>query len=100
MQFMRRPIINGTGRSYVEARTRDMKRTDIIVDYGGEQFVIELKIWRGPKYHAAGEAQIAEYLDYYELNTGYMLTFNFSQKKEIGVKRIRYGDRVLVEAVV
>ena len=47
-----------------------MKRTDIIVDYGGEQFVIELKIWRGPKYHAAGEAQIAEYLDYYELNTG------------------------------
>ena len=64
MQFMQRPIINGTGRSYVEARTRDMKRTDIIVDYGGEQFVIELKIWRGPKYHAAGEAQIAEYIDY------------------------------------
>lgn len=99
MLFLR-PIINGRGRSYVEARTRDMKRTDIIVDYGGEQFVIELKIWRGPKYHAAGEAQIAEYLDYYELKTGYMLTFNFSQKKEIGVKRIRYGDRTLVEAVV
>lgn len=99
MLFLR-PIINGTGRSYVEARTRDMKRTDIIVDYGGEQFVIELKIWRGSKYHAAGEAQIAEYLEYYELKTGYMLTFSFSQNKEIGVKRIRYGDRVLVEAVV
>ncbi len=99
MLFLR-PIINGTGHSYVEARTRDMKRTDIIVDYKGEQFVIELKIWRGPKYHADGEKQTAEYLDYYELKKGYMLTFSFNENKEIGVKEIQYGDRVLVEAVV
>lgn len=99
MLFLR-PIINGTGRSYVEARTRNMKRTDIIVDYNGEQFVVELKIWRGPKYHADGEAQIAEYLDYYELKKGYMLTFSFNKDKEIGVKEVRYGDRVLIEAVV
>lgn len=99
MLFLK-PIINGTGNSYVEARTRDLKRTDIIVDYRGEQFVVELKIWNGPKYHAEGEEQIAEYLDYYHLKKGYMLTFNFNKKKEIGVKEVQYKDRVLVEAVV
>ena len=28
-----KPIINGTGNYYIEARTRDNKRTDIIIDY-------------------------------------------------------------------
>lgn len=39
-----RPIINGTGNYYVEARTRDLCRTDVIVDYGGEQFIVEMKV--------------------------------------------------------
>lgn len=29
-----------------------------------------------------------------------MLSFNFNKKKEIGVKEIRIGDKILVEAVV
>lgn len=95
-----KPIINGTGHSYVEARTRNLKRTDLVVDYLGEQYVIEMKIWNGPKYHAEGEQQVAEYLDYYGLKKGYMLTFNFNKNKEVGVREIQYGDRVLVEAVV
>ena len=41
-----------------------------------------------------------EYLDYYNFKTGYMLIFNFNKKKEIGVKEVRYGDRVIVEATV
>lgn len=40
-----KPIINGTGNYYIEAQTRDARRTDVIVDYLGEQFVIELKIF-------------------------------------------------------
>jgi hypothetical protein len=77
-----------------------MKRTDIIVDYLGERFVVELKIWMGEKYNENGEKQIAEYLDYYHLNKGYMLTFNFNKEKKIGVNEVIYGDKVLVEAVV
>ncbi len=95
-----RPIINGVGNYYIEARTRDMERTDVIVDYLGEQFVIELKIWRGNAYHTRGEAQLSEYLDYYHLKKGYMLSFRFAKKKEIGVKEIVVGDKLLVEAVV
>ena len=99
MLFLK-PIINGVGNCYVEARTRTMKRTDVIIDYKGEQIVIELKIWRGAKYHSDGEQQILEYLDFYQLQTGYMLTFCFYKHKKIGVKEVCYGDRVLVEAMV
>lgn len=44
-----RPIINGTGNYYVESRTRSFGRTDIIVDYRGEQFIVETKIWKCKK---------------------------------------------------
>jgi hypothetical protein len=88
------------GNCYVEARTRNMKRTDIIVDYKGEQFIVELKIWKGDKYNSEGEKQIAEYIEFYHLKKGYMLTFNFNQNKKIGVNEVMYGDIVIVEAVV
>lgn len=46
-----KPIINGVGNYYVEARTRNMRRTDVVIDYRGEQFVCELKIWHGEEYN-------------------------------------------------
>ena len=95
-----KPIINGTGNYYIEAQTRDQTRTDVIVDYLGQQYIIELKIWRGERYHAEGEKQISEYLDYWNLDTGYMLSFNFNQKKKQGVERIQIGDKVLFEGTV
>lgn len=95
-----RPIINGVGNYYIEAQTRDAGRTDIIVDYAGEQFVVEMKIWRGNEYNERGEEQLAGYLDYFHQNRGYMLSFNFNKKKEIGVKTITVGEKEIVEAVV
>lgn len=95
-----KPIINGTGNYYLEAKTRDMGRTDVVVDYRGEQFVVEMKIWRGNEYNERGERQITEYLDYFRREKGYMLSFNFDKKKEIGVKEIAIGDKTIVEAVV
>ncbi|MDE7359298.1 MAG: AAA-like domain-containing protein, partial [Lachnospiraceae bacterium] len=95
-----KPIINGTGNYYLEAQTRDASRTDVIVDYLGERYVVELKIWRGDEYNRRGEKQLAEYLDYYRLDKGYLLSFNFSKKKETGVKEIQMGEKVIVEAIV
>lgn len=95
-----KPIINGTGNFYVEAETRSQRRTDVIVDYLGEQFVIELKIWKGPKYNAEGEKQITDYLDELELDTGYMLTFNFNKKKVQGVKEVEMNGKKIIEAMV
>ena len=95
-----KPIINGTGNYYIEAQTRDERRTDVIVDYLGEQFIVELKIWHGNEYNTRGEKQLTEYLEYFHRDKGYLLSFNFNQKKEIGVKEIQVGDKTIVEAVV
>ena len=95
-----KPIINGTGNYYIEAQTRDQTRTDVIVDYLGQQYIIELKVWRGPRYNAEGEKQITEYLDYFGLTTGYMLSFNFNKNKEIGIKQVHIGNKLLYEGVV
>lgn len=95
-----KPIINGTGNYYLESQTRDAKRTDVIVDYLGEQFIIELKIWHGNEYNERGREQLTNYLDYYHLNQGYMLSFNFNKKKQTGVKKLRLENRIIVEAVV
>ena len=95
-----KPIINGTGNSYMESATRTMTRTDIIVDYLGEQFIIECKIWHGQEYNNRGEEQICGYLDYYHKKKGYMLSFNFNKNKVPGIKERQFGDKVIVEAVV
>lgn len=95
-----RPIINGNGNYYIEAETRNRERTDVIIDYGGEQIIVELKVWHGEAYNTRGEKQLLDYLSYYHLDKGYMVSFNFNKKKRIGVKEIKIGNKILVEAVV
>ena len=95
-----KPIINGVGNYYIEAQTRDSKRTDVIIDYLGQQFIVELKIWHGNEYHERGEEQLREYLDYYHLEKGYLLSFNFNKKKKPGMREVRIDGKMIVEAVV
>ena len=95
-----KPIINGTGNYYIEAQTRNPSRTDVIVDYLGKQYIIELKIWRGPRYNADGERQLSEYLDYWNLTTGYMLSFNFNKKKQQGVHPVHVGGKIVYEGTL
>ena len=95
-----KPIINGTGNYYIEAQTRDAKRADVIVDYLGEQFVIEMKIWHGNEYNERGRQQLMDYLDYFHQKKGYMLSFNFNKNKETGIKTITLDDKTIIEAVV
>ena len=93
-------IINGTGTYSVEEQLRDRRRTDLVIHYLGRRYIIEMKIWHGERYNAEGEKQLIGYLNYWNLNTGYMLSFNFNKKKEPGVERIRIGDKVLYEGTV
>lgn len=94
-------VINGTGHYYIEAQTRDNTRTDIVVNYHDEEFVIELKVWRGQSYHERGEKQLLEYLDYFHTKKGYMVSFCFNKRKKPGVETIRLPEgRSIVEAFV
>ena len=96
-----RPIINGIGNYYCEAQTRDLTRTDIIIDYLGQQYIVELKIWRGQSYNERGEKQLAEYLERYDLQTGYMVSFCFNKTKQSGLlPPVTLKGRTLIEAIV
>jgi len=95
-----KPIINGTGNYYIKARTRDNKRTDIIVDYRGKQFVIELKIWHGEEYNSRREKQLFEYLEFYKQEKGYLLSFNFNKQKKTGIHELLYNGKNILEVVV
>ena len=70
------------------------------MDYRGEQYIIEMKIWRGQEYLDRGEQQLAAYLDDYHARKGYLLSFNFNQRKKTGVHEITVGDKTIIEAVV
>jgi hypothetical protein len=50
---------------------------DIVVDFGRDQFIIELKIWRGEQYQAEAYEQLCGYLESKHADTGYMVTFDF-----------------------
>ena len=59
-----------------------------------------MKIWHGKEYNERGERQLAEYLEYYHIDKGYMLSFNFNKKKQVGVHEIQCNNKVILEAVV
>lgn len=95
-----RPVINGIGNYYCEAATRDLTRTDVVIDFLGQQYVVELKIWRGDSYNERGEQQLADYLDYYHLTTGYLVSFCFNKNKQPGIHDVIIGDKTICEAIV
>ncbi|MBQ0030880.1 MAG: AAA-like domain-containing protein, partial [Bacteroidales bacterium] len=78
-----KPIINGTGYYYVEPQTRDNKRMDIVVNYAGDEYLIELKLWYGREYERKGEEQVSEYANIRGLKNAYLITFSFLKEKVV-----------------
>ena len=66
----------------------------------GKQYIIEMKIWHDNEYNMRGKEQLLGYLNDYQLEKGYMLSFNFNQNKNPGVKEIYFKNHTLVETVV
>ena len=94
------PIINGTGTYSIEEQTRDHSRMDIVIHYLGRRYIIEIKIWHGERYNEKGEQQILRYLDFWNLDIGYLLSFNFNRKKESGVHPVYINGKMLYEGIV
>ena len=95
-----RSIINGSGNYYIETQTHDQTRTDIIVDYEEQRFIIEMKLWHGNAYNKRGEEQLAGYLDFYKQDIGYLLSFNSNKNKKTGIKEITINNKKIIEIVV
>ncbi len=89
------PIINGKGYVFKEPVVGENRRMDIVVTHNEKRYVIELKIWRGGKYHQKGLEQLSDYLDIYSLKKGYLLIFDFNKKKEFKKEIIKHSDKEL-----
>ena len=50
---------------------------DILVDIGSDQFIIELKLWKGEAAHEKAYEQLAGYIGSIGYTTGYLQTFDF-----------------------
>jgi hypothetical protein len=87
-----RPYINGTGFYHLESETRDGERTDVIVDYNSEQFIVELKLWYGDLAHEKALEQIAGYLHSRGKDVGYLLTFDFRKENNTGKPRTEWAE--------
>jgi hypothetical protein len=72
-----KPLINGRGFYHIESQFTDLRRMDVIVDFGKDQFIVELKLWHGDKYKQEAYKQLIDYLNSKNADTGYMLTFDF-----------------------
>ncbi len=98
-----KPILNGKGFYYVEAETRNRQRMDVIVDFGPEQFIVELKLWYGEQKHEKALGQISKYLDSKNKTEGYLLTFDFRKTENVGKPRtewVEYNGKRILDVMV
>ena len=95
-----KPILNGKGFSFVEPQTRQNKRMDVVITYGNEKFIVELKLWNGEAYRLKGIEQLTEYIDEQGVSEGYLLTFNFNKNKEYTTKWTKVNNKRIFEVMV
>ncbi len=92
-----KPIINGKGHYAVETQTRNNTRMDIVVFYGEEEYIIELKIWHGEEARKASIDQLKGYLNSKNKDKGYLVSFCFNKNKDYTAKWIKDEEKDIFE---
>ena len=95
-----KPIINGIGFDFKEVQVSEEKRLDIVITYNNFRYIIELKIWRGDKYHENGIKQLCDYLDIHSLDKGYLLVYDFNKNKEYKEEIIEFQGKEIFTVFV
>ncbi|MCP4219803.1 MAG: PD-(D/E)XK nuclease family protein, partial [bacterium] len=101
-QAFLKPIINGRGFDFKEAQVSEERRLDIVVTWGSSRYIVELKIWRGPKAHEEGLLQLKDYLERTNMSKGYLVIFDPRKlhKPDWNHKTIRVGDKEIFTVLV
>ena len=80
-----RPILNGRGFDFKEVQVSEEKRLDIVVTFGSQKYIIELKKWYGEEAHGKGLTQLTDYLDRQDQNLGFLIIYDSRrQSNKIG----------------
>ena len=91
MAFLQR-IINGGGRIDREMALGS-GRTDLLIHYAGERFVLELKVKNQNYTREKSCIQLSRYLDTVGLSSGYLIVFEPAPSSELSWKqRIQWHE--------
>jgi len=88
-----KPIINGKGFYFVESHTGFEQRQDVVITFGNNKYIIELKIWRGKDYHQKGMKQLEGYLSLENVDKGYLVIYDKNENKEYKNKWAEIGNK-------
>jgi len=94
------PIINGNGFINMESQFTDGRRMDVVISYGKQQYVIELKLWRGDTLHKKAYTQLLGYMDKMGEEKGYMLTFDIRQNKQPKAEWVEIEGKRIFDVIV
>ena len=97
-----KPLLNGQGNYYIESQFTDQRRMDIVVDFEKEQYIVELKIWRGEAASERAYEQLLSYMNSKNANKGYLLTFDFRKNRngKIKTKWVEVDGKRIFEVMV
>ena len=97
-----KPLINGQGFYHIESQLIDLRRMDIVVDFGRQQFIIELKLWDGKSKHEDAYSQLYGYLESKHADEGYLLTFDFRKdtNKVLKAEWVDVNEKRIFDVVV
>jgi len=96
------PTINGHGFYHIESQLTDLRRMDIVVNFGNEQYIVELKTWKGEAAREKAYDQLLGYMETKRADKGYLLTFDFrkEENKERIAEWVQIGDKQIFDVVV
>ena len=96
------PLLNGQGFIHIETQLTDERRMDLVVDFEKEQFIVELKLWKGDVAKERAYKQLLGYMETKNASEGYLLTFDFRKQKtgEYKAKWVEVGKKKVFDVVV
>ena len=97
-----KPLVNGQGFYHIESQFTDLRRMDVVVDFERDQFIVELKIWRGEVAQDKAYEQLLDYMASRNMDRGYLLTFDFRKErnKSHTAEWVRLGAKQIFEVIV
>ena len=96
------PLVNGQGFYHLESQLTDSRRMDIVVNFAGDLFIIELKLWRGEAARDRAYEQLLGYMSKKQVDNGYLLTFDLrkNSKKEHKAEWVDFDGRRIFDIII
>jgi len=95
-----KPLLNGIGHYHYESQLADESRMDLVVNYGSQEFIVELKRIFKESDRTDGIAQLLRHMESRGATTGHYLTFDFRKKSESKVEWLEVDGKRILEVSV